>query len=60
MTTEERISLARVLIRASLALPRDHHIHPAIDAAVEGLMATTGVVQFRPRTTEIPPPPSAA
>lgn len=39
MSSADRLTLARLLIRASLSLPRDHPSHPAIDAAVKALMA---------------------
>ena len=41
MTAADRLGLARVLIRVSLALPKEHPAHVAIDAAVEALMAKT-------------------
>ncbi len=38
MTQSERLSLARVFVRASLALPNNHPVQEAIDAAVAALL----------------------
>ena len=38
MTRAERLSLARVFVRASLALPLNHPVQEAIDAAVAALL----------------------
>jgi hypothetical protein len=38
VTPDERLSLARVFVRASLALPNNHPVQEAIDAAVAALL----------------------
>lgn len=38
MNRDERLTLARVFVRASLALPTHHPVQEAIDAAVAALL----------------------
>lgn len=60
MTADDRLALARKLMRASLALPRGHEAHAAIDAAVDGLLGRSNVVRLPVSRPSDNPPPTAA